>query len=298
MMVPVMLGVMFIIFTLNYITPGDPVRQLLGERTTQEDIDRVTRELGLDRPFAVQFGNYVRNAFRLDFGRSFVSRQPVFTEIASRFPTTMRLAIMGVIVSVLIGVPLGIISATKQYSIFDNTATVVGLLGVSIPNFALGLILVLAFSVRFRIFPPSGFSRPIEWVLPAITIGMSSAAIVMRMTRSSMLEVIRQDYIRTARAKGQKESKVIFRHALKNALIPVITVVGLQFGFLLGGAILTESIFAIPGLGRFMVDSIRQFDYPMVQGGVLFIAITFSFVNLFVDILYAFVDPRIRSQYK
>jgi len=297
-MVPVMLGVMFIIFTLNYITPGDPVRQLLGERTTQEDIDRVTRELGLDRPFAVQFGNYVRNAFRLDFGRSFVSRQPVFTEIASRFPTTMRLAIMGVIVSVLIGVPLGIISATKQYSIFDNTATVVGLLGVSIPNFALGLILVLAFSVRFRIFPPSGFSRPIEWVLPAITIGMSSAAIVMRMTRSSMLEVIRQDYIRTARAKGQKESKVIFRHALKNALIPVITVVGLQFGFLLGGAILTESIFAIPGLGRFMVDSIRQFDYPMVQGGVLFIAITFSFVNLFVDILYAFVDPRIRSQYK
>ena len=298
MMIPVILGVMFIIFTLNYITPGDPIRQLLGDTADPQDIKALTERFGLDQPFLVQFSKYVTNTIRLDFGNSYVSNRLVFTEIASRFPTTMRLALMGVMVAILIGVPLGIISATKQYSIFDNISTVVGLLGVSIPNFWLGMMLILLFSVKLDWFASSGFSTPRQWVLPSITIGMSSAAIIMRMTRSSMLEVIRQDYIRTARAKGQKESKIIFRHALKNALIPVITIVGLQFGFLLGGAVLTESIFSIAGLGRFMVESIRQHDYPIIQGGVLLIAIIFSFVNLLVDVLYAFVDPRIRSQYK
>jgi len=205
---------------------------------------------------------------------------------------------MGAMVAVLIGIPLGIISATKQYTIFDNLAQTVGLIGVSIPNFALGMMLILLFSVQLEIFPPSGFDTPIQWIMPSLTIGMSAAAIVMRMTRSSMLEVIRQDYIRTARAKGQKESVIIFRHALKNALIPVITVVGLQFGFLLGGAAITETIFSIAGLGGFMINSIRSQDFPIVQGGVLLIAIIFSMVNLLVDILYAYVDPRIRSQYK
>jgi peptide/nickel transport system permease protein len=205
---------------------------------------------------------------------------------------------MSVTLSLLIGVPLGIISATKQYSIFDSGATVVGLLGVSIPNFWLGMLLILFFSVTLNVLPATGFMTPAHWVLPTLTIGASGSAIIMRMTRSSMLEVIRQDYIRTARAKGQSERIVIFRHALKNALIPVTTVAGLQFGFMLGGAVLTETIFAIPGVGRYIVDAIGMRDFPVIQGGVLLVAVTFSFVNLGVDILYSFIDPRIRSQYR
>ena len=298
MMIPVLLGVMFVIFTLTYITPGDPVHMLLGDQAPMEDIMELRQQLGLDEPFLVQFGMFASRIVQLDFGTSFVSKRQVFVEIIARFPTTMQLAAMSILISILIGVPLGIISATKQYTIFDNGATVVGLLGVSIPNFWLGLMFIIFFSVNLGWFPSSGFDTPMHWVLPSFTIGISSAAIIMRMTRSSMLEVIRQDYIRTARAKGQKESKIIFSHALKNALIPVITVTGLQFGVLLGGAILTENVYSIPGLGRFMVDSIQRRDYPIIQGGVLLLALVFSFVNLMVDILYAFVDPRIRSQYR
>ena len=298
LLLPVVLGVIFVIFTLSYITDGCPATIMLGEHAPAEDIATLRTALGLDDPFLVQFGRTVANTAQLDFGTSYASRRPVFDEIIARFPTTTRLAGMSIIIAVLLGIPLGILSATKQYTVFDNGATIVGLLGVSIPNFWLGMMFILFFSVRLGWFPSSGFESPIHWVLPTFTIGISSMAIIMRMTRSSMLEVIRQDYIRTARAKGQKESKIIFNHALKNALIPVITVVGLQFGVLLGGAILTETIYSIPGLGRFMVDSIRQRDFPIIQGGVLLIALAFSFVNLMVDILYAFVDPRIRSQYK
>ena len=298
MMVPVLLGVMFVIFTITYITPGDPATMILGEQALAEDIQALRVELGLEAPFLVQFGRFVVNTFMLDFGPSFFTGRPVFTEILARFPVTMHLAAMSVVVSVLIGIPLGILSATKQYTIFDNGATIVGLLGVSIPNFWLGLMFILLFSVHLDWLPPSGFDTPLHWILPSFTIGISSAAIIMRMTRSSMLEVIRQDYIRTARAKGQKESNIILNHALKNALIPVITIVGLQFGMLLGGAVLTETIYAIPGLGRFMIDSNQRRDYPVMQYGVLMLAMTFSFINLVVDVLYAYVDPRIRSQYK
>ncbi|MCL2852452.1 MAG: ABC transporter permease [Defluviitaleaceae bacterium] len=298
MMLPVLVGVMFVIFTLTYITPGDPVMMILGDQAAQEDIVNLRAELGLDQPFLVQFGMFVANTMQFNFGTSFTTGRPVLEEIGFRFPTTMQLAAMSVVISVLIGIPLGILSAVKQYTIFDNGATIIGLLGVSIPNFWLGMMLIILFSVNLGWFPTTGFETPMHWVLPSFTIGISSAAIIMRMTRSSMLEVIRQDYIRTARAKGQKESKIIVSHALKNALIPVITVVGLQFGLLLGGAILTETIYAIPGLGRFMVESIQRRDYPIIQGGVLLLALVFSFVNLLVDILYAFVDPRIRSQYK
>lgn len=216
----------------------------------------------------------------------------------TRFPVTLKLAAFSILIAVSLGIPIGIISATKQYSLFDNVAMVVALLGVSMPNFWQGLLLILLFSVTLGWLPASGFSTWKHMILPAVTIGTSTVAVITRMTRSSMLEVIRQDYIRTARAKGQVESKVINRHALKNALIPIITVVGLQFGYLLSGAVLTESIFAVPGVGRLMVESIKQRDFPVVQGAVLFIAITFSLVNLFVDIMYAYVDPRIRSQYK
>ena len=298
LLIPVVIGVIFVIFSLTYITEGCPATLVLGDQAPPEDIMALREQLGLEDPFFIQFGRYVVNVAQLDFGTSFVSRRPVFDEIIARFPTTVHLAIMSVIIAILLGIPLGIISATKQYTVFDNGATIVGLLGVSIPNFWLGMMFILFFSVRLGWLPPSGFATPMHWILPSFTIGITSMAIIMRMTRSSMLEVIRQDYIRTARAKGQTEMKIIFNHALKNALIPVITVIGLQFGMLLGGAILAETIYSIPGLGRFMVDSIARRDFPVIQGGVLLIALSFSFVNLLVDILYAYVDPRIRSQYR
>ena len=210
----------------------------------------------------------------------------------------MKLTGFSITIAVCFGVPLGILSATKQYSIFDGAATVVGLMGISIPGFWLSMMLILFFSVQLGWLPPSGLDTPRHWILPALSIGISSTAIIMRMTRSSMLEVIRQDYIRTAKAKGQRQSVIIFRHALKNALIPVITIVGLEIGYLLGGAILTENIFSIAGIGRFMVEAISRRDYPVIQGGVLLIAFSVSFINLLVDIIYAFVDPRIRSQYR
>jgi len=296
-MLPVLLGVTFIIFTLTYYTDGDPARIRLGTQASQEDVEAFREQLGLNDPFLEQFVRYVGNVAQLDFGVSFASDRPVFDEIISRFPTTVQLAAMSVVIAMILGIPLGILSATKQYTIFDTSANFIGLMGISIPNFWLSMMLVLFFGVTLRWLPTSGFNTPLHWILPSFSIGLSSTAIIMRMTRSSMLEVLRQDYIRTARAKGQKESKVIIKHALKNALIPVITVVGIEVGVLLGGAILTENIFSINGIGRYMVDSIKTRDYPVIQGGVLLIAFLFSFVNLIVDIIYAYVDPRIKAQF-
>ncbi len=299
MMIPVLLGVMIIVFTINYMTPGDPARMILGDGATQEAVDQVRDELGLDDPYPVQLARYIKNVvFRLDLGESYMTKKPVFTEIATRFPTTLTLAALSVLVSVLVGVSMGIISATKQYSIFDRIATSISLIGVSMPTFWAGLMAVLVFSVKLGWLPPSGSYGPEYWVLPSLTLGLHCSASIMRMTRSSMLEVIRQDYIRTARAKGQKEGHVIVFHALKNAMIPVVTVIGMQFGGLLGGSVLIETVFAIPGLGKYIIDSISTRDYPVVQGGVLLLAISFSIVNLLVDILYAYLDPRIKSQYK
>ena len=297
MMIPVLFGVTFVIFTLLYITPGDPARIMLGESALQANVDELRSELGLDQPFIIQLVNYITKALRGDLGISYVTRLPVTVEIMERFPTTLLLASLSVGVAIIIGVPLGIIAATKQYSLLDNCATIFCLVGVSMPNFWQGLMFIIIFSVTLGLLPSSGFYGPSYWILPAITVGTTGAAVIMRMTRSSMLETIRQDYIRTSRAKGNPEYITINKHALSNALIPVVTVIGLQLGFSLGGAVLTESIFAIPGLGKLMVDSIRARNYPVIQGGVLFIALTFSFVNLAVDILYAFLDPRIKSQY-
>lgn len=298
MMIPVLLGVSLAVFTMNYFTPGDPAVMILGDMATPEDIQMMRTELKLDEPYVVQYVNYVKNIVtKGDFGTSYSTKRPVLEELLERFPNTFKLAGLSVLLSVIIGVTVGIISATRQYSFLDNFATTLSLIGVSMPNFWQGMMLILVFAVYLRWLPPSGFSTPLHWILPAVTIGTSSAASIMRMTRSSMLEVIRQDYIRTARAKGQSERVVIWSHALKNALIPVITVVGLSFGRLLGGAVLTESIFSIAGIGKLMVDSINLRNYPMVQGGVLFIAVVMSIVNLIVDVLYAYVDPRIRTQY-
>lgn len=299
LVIPVMIGVSFLVFTMIHFTPGDPVITILGETASQESIDQLREELGLNDPFIVQYFTYVRNiVVDQDLGRSYVTNRPVASEIISRYPNTLRLALLGVLVSISIGIPLGIISAVKQYTWIDNVAMFFALIGVSMPIFWQGILLIILFSVTFRILPSSGFNTWQQMILPALTLGTGSAAIVARMTRSSMLEVYRQDYIRTARSKGLGEFTVVVRHALRNTLIPVVTIIGLQFGFLLGGAIVTETIFSIPGVGRLMVDAIRQRDMLIVQGGVLVIAFTFSLINLFVDIMYAFLDPKIRAQYK
>ena len=298
-LVPVMLGVSFIVFSLIHFTPGDPAMVILGESAPPEAIAALRTEMGLDDPFLVQYGRYVFNVVtRLDFGRSYVSRRLVFNEIIGQFHNTIKLAALAVTVAVMIGIPAGVIAATHQNKWIDNLTMFFSLLGVSMPIFWQGILLILVFSLTLQWLPSSGFNTWQQMILPSLTLGSGSAAIIARMTRSSMLEVYRQDYVRTARSKGLKERIVVTRHALKNALIPIVTVIGLQFGFLLGGAVLTESIFGIPGLGRLMVNSIRTKDMMIIQGGVLLIAFTFSIINLFVDVLYAYLDPRIRSQYK
>ncbi len=298
MMLPVLIGVSLAIFSLMYFAPGNPADIILGDLATQADKEMFRKEHGLDDPFVVQYLQYLKGIVTQgDLGTSYVTKQPVTIEILQRFPTTCKLAGLSIVIAVIIGVSAGIVSATRQYSMVDNICRIVSMAGVSMPNFWLGMMLILLFSVVLKWLPPSGFSTPRHWILPAVTIGAASAANIMRMTRSSMLEVIRQDYIRTARAKGESERVVIWNHALKNALIPIITVIGLSFGRLLGGAVLTESIFSIAGLGKLMVDAIKVKNIPMIQGGVLFIAFVMVILNLVVDVLYAYADPRIRSQY-
>jgi peptide/nickel transport system permease protein len=298
-LIPVLIGVAFCVFTLLYLTPGDPARMILGDMATENAIREFREKEGMDKPFLVQFGNYVYKAVtKGDIGRSYITKRPVMDEIMQAFPATLRLAAFAIIVAIIIGIPCGILSAIKQYSIFDTATMIFAMIGLSMPVFWLGLLLILLFSVNLHWLPSSGFDTFRAMILPSVTLSAQSISMITRMTRSSMLEVVRADYIRTARSKGQKESVVTWVHALHNALIPVVTLCGLQFGHLLSGAILTESIFAVPGVGRLMVEAIKARDYPMVQGGVLFVAVTFSLVNLFVDLLYAYIDPRIKAQYK
>ena len=298
-LIPVLLGVAFCVFTLLYLTPGDPARMVLGDLATEDAVQEFRNREGLNDPFLVQFGNYVWKAVtKGDIGRSYVTKRSVAQEVLAAFPATLKLSALAMVIAILVGLPCGILSAIKQYSLFDTVTMIFAMIGLSMPVFWLGLLLILLFSVHLRWLPSSGFGTFKAMILPAVSLSAQAISMVTRMTRSSMLEVIRADYIRTARAKGQKESVVIWVHALHNALIPVVTLCGLQFGHLLAGAILTESIFAIPGIGRLMVTSIMQRNYPVVQGGVLFIAIAFSIVNLLVDLVYAYIDPRIKAQYK
>lgn len=290
----VLIGVSIIVFSLLYITPGDPVKLMLGESAAPEAKEQLREELGLNDPFLVQYFNYVKDiAVHQDFGVSYVTKRPVIKEILNVFPNTVLLACSAIVIAMILGVILGIISAVKQYSLIDNFVMAFALIGTSAPIFWIGILMILFFSVKLGWFPPSGYGSFKQMVMPAVALGMQSTAMIARMTRSSMLEIIRQDFVKTARAKGQKEFAVIIKHVFRNALIPIITVVGLQFGMLLGGALLTETVFSIPGLGRLMIESIKMRDYPIVQGSVLFIAACFSLVNLVVDILYAAVDPRI-----
>lgn len=291
--VPVIFGVTLVVFTIMQLVPGDPAVLLAGEGATKETIESLRVQLGLNQPLYVQYMEYVSSIFQGDFGTSLKNNQPVLDEILLRLPITLELAIFSTMITIVLGMAAGIISAVKPYSITDTVVMVIALLGISLPSFWFGLMLMYGFSVKLQIFPVAGWDSLAHIVLPAFTLGAGGAAIVARMTRSSMLEVIRQDYIRTARAKGVKERVIVYKHALRNALIPVITVVGLQFGALLGGTVLVESIFAINGLGRMIVDSIRMRDLPMVQGGVLVASLVFVAVNLLVDILYRFFNKRI-----
>ena len=296
-LVLVLVGVSFLVFLLLYMTPGDPVRMMLGESATPEAQAELRLELGLDDPFLVQYGRYIKNiVVHQDLGTSYSTRRPVLDEIMTVFPNTVKLATAAIIIAVILGTFLGIVSAVKQNSLLDNAVMVLALIGTSAPIFWIGILMIILFSVNLGWLPPSGFGSFKQLIMPALALGMQSTAVVARMTRSSMLEVIRQDFVKTARAKGQKESVVIMKHVFRYALIPVITVVGLQFGTLLGGAMLTEVVFSIPGVGRLMIEAIKQRDFPIVQGSVLFVAACFSLVNLAVDLLYAVVDPKVSKE--
>lgn len=296
MLLPVLFGVSLVSFSLLHLVPGDPAEILAGEEANPEFIKALRQEYGLDQPLYLQYFHFLSHIVRGDFGISIRNREPVINLLKERFLFTLRLSFISILIAGLIGLLAGIISSTKQYSLFDHISMLGALFGISMPIFWFGLLLMLVFSVYLRWFPAGGTGTIMHLILPAIALGASGAAVIARMTRTSMLEVIRQDYIRTARANGVREFIVIHKHALKNAMIPVVTVFGLEFGYMLGGAVLTETVFSLPGIGRLMVEGIFQRDYPIVQGAMLLVATTFVLVNLLTDIAYAFFDPQIRYE--
>jgi peptide/nickel transport system permease protein len=280
------------------LTPGDPARIIVGERATEAQLQLMRDQLGTGKPLPVRYADYVyRLIFKLDFGNSYRTRVPVIDEILIKFPNTLTLALLGVFFSSLIGISLGILSAIKQYSPTDTVSTIAAMFFASIPNFWLGMTLILIFALRLGILPSNGLTSWRHLILPTIALTLPASAGILRLTRSMMLETIRQDYIRTARSKGVREKTIIFKHALKNAMLPIITSLGMHFGSLLGGAIITETVFAIPGLGTHIVNAIRMKDTPVVLASTVFLSIFFSLIMLLVDISYAFLDPRIRVKY-
>jgi len=319
--IPTLLGVSIVIFLMLAITPGDPAELLLGERATEETLENMREHLGLNEPLYVQYGMFLKRLIKFDLGETIWTRQKVWDEIKQRYPATIELSVAAMFLSCFFGIILGIISATKQYSWFDYMSMIASLIGVSIPVFWLGLVLMLVFSLYLGWFPMSGRLgvdvdieiitnfyvldailtrnwaglRDVIWhlTLPAVALSTIPLAIIARMTRSSMLEVLRQDYIKTAKAKGLGQTKVVLKHALRNGLIPVITVIGLQFGIMLGAAILTETVFAWPGVGKWIFDGVVKRDYMVIQGGTMIVASCFVIVNLVVDVLYAVINPRI-----
>lgn len=294
LLLPVLIGVSLVSFGLLQLVPGDPALILAGEEATEEVLTRIRHEYGLNQPLPVQFLAYLRHAVTGDLGISIQSRQPVATLLAQRFPFTLKLAFLAILVSATLGVVAGVVAATRRNSTLDLAALLGSLVGISLPIFWLGLLAILVFSVKLRWLPAGGTGTLAHLILPALVLGAASSAVIARTTRASMLEVLRQDYVRTARAKGVGEQVVIYRHALKNAMIPILTVFGLEFGYNLGGAVLTETVFSLPGVGRLIVEGIFARDYPVVQGALLLVATTFVLVNLLTDVAYAFFDPRIR----
>ncbi|WP_250229406.1 ABC transporter permease [Anaeropeptidivorans aminofermentans] len=297
MIIPVILGVVFIIFFIMDFTPGDPAIMILGEGAKPEEYAALREELGLNDNLLIRYAKYIGDALQGDFGQSYRTNIPVFQEIMARLPYTLNLAVVSTIIAVLIGIPIGVLSAVKQYSASDNISLGVSLLLTSMPSFWFAMMCVLLFSLKLRWLPSLGVDSWKHFILPAIATSSSTLASTLRMTRSTMLEVIRQDYIRTARAKGAAERAIVFGHALRNALLPVITIVGVNFGHALGGAIVIEQVFAIPGLGQLMINAVRSKDIPMVTASILFASIIASLVNLLVDIVYTYVDPRLKSMY-
>ena len=294
---PVLIGISFIIFCIMNLTPGDPAILILGEGATPEAVHQLREEMGLNDPFFLRFGRFILHALRLDFGLSYRTRLPVIQEIIARFPNTLTLSFFAMTLAITVGLPIGVISAVKQYTLVDGISLATALIMTSIPGFWLGLLLMLQFSLRMNLLPAIGADTWQNFVLPSITVAITTIAILIRMTRGTMLEVIRQDYIRTAKSKGASPVRVVFRHALRNALLPVITIIGINFGAMLGGAMIAETVFAMPGLGTLMINSIRMKDTPVVMAAVIVAAIIVGIVNLLVDILYVLIDPRIKSQY-
>jgi peptide/nickel transport system permease protein len=295
--IPVLFGVSVVVFSMLHLVPGDPVKMMLSEfQTSPEQIARLRAQLHLDEPLPKQFGRFLWNALHGDLGYSIRSRRPVLTEILDNLPSTVVLALAGMVVAVVMGVALGVIAAVRQQSWFDTCSMLIALLGVSMPSFWLGLLLIFALSLRLGWLPATGGGDFQHLIMPAVTLGMGAAAIIARLSRSCMLEVLRQEYITTARSKGLWEPLVILRHGLKNALIPVVTIVGLQLGQLLGGTVIIETVFARPGVGRLIVNGILEKDFPLVQGIVLVGATSYVFINLLVDVTYALLDPRIRYE--
>lgn len=324
MLIPVLIGVTILTFSLLHLIPGDPARSMLGEKANEAQLELLREELGLNEPFIIQYGSFLGKIVQGDLGESIQSKEDISTEMLVKLPATVELTIFAMILAIIVGVLAGTIAAVKQYSWFDNISMTGALFGVSLPIFWLGLMMILIFSVYFNILPPSGrLTSGVElenitnfylldsiltgnWLafkdvflhllMPGIALGTIPMAIIARMTRSSMLEVMKQDYIRTAQAKGLKKHLVVFQHALKNAFLPVLTVIGLQFGLLLGGAVLTETIFSWPGVGRYVYLAVLGRDYPIVQSTILIIAVIFVLVNLVTDILYKYFDPRIKFE--
>jgi peptide/nickel transport system permease protein len=297
LMIPILLGISLIVLVLIDITPGDPARIIAGSTATEEEYEQIREDLGLNDPLIVRYTRFIANSLRGNLGKSFITKRAVWPDMMDRFPYTLLLAVLSTVLSIIIGIPLGVYAATNQYSWKDNLAIIASLFCVSMPAFWFALLLIQLFAVKHRILPMAGIEQWQGWILPVVSLALGYASVIARQMRSNMLEVIRQDYIITARAKGLSEHKVLYRHALKNALIPVIMTVGSMFGMSLGGALISEVIFSIPGLGNYTLTGLVNRDYPVIQGSVLFLSALFSIVILLIDIVFAFIDPRIRSQY-
>lgn len=296
-MIPVLLGVSFILFSIMEFSPGDPARMILGEYASQNDVEALREEMGLNEPFLIRYGTYVINMLQGDFGTSYQTKINCATEIVERFPATLKIAGSATLLAAVIGIPIGIISATRQYSKMDVFVTTTAMLFTSIPAFWLGLILIVIFTLNLHLLPSVGSASWKHFIMPALAMSAQLTATLVRMTRSTMLDVIKQDYIRTAKAKGASSKRVILKHALRNTMLPVITILGLDFGNLLGGALIIENVFGISGLGTLMVEAVKSKDTPMLVASVLFASFVGGLVTLIVDVIYTYIDPRVKMQY-
>lgn len=297
LIIPTLILVIFIIFSILNITPGDPARIMLGMDAPAEAVEELNHQLGLDRPMIERFVKYIAGVIHFDFGTSYRTGAPVFNDIFAKFPTTLKLAVCSVIVSALLGIPLGIISAVRQYSLLDYSLTVISLFLASMPGFFLALILILIFALWLGLLPSNGIGTMRHYILPVFTLALPTAALLARMTRTSMLETMRQDYIRTAKAKGASKMRVIVRHALKPSLLPIIVVLGMNFAYLLGGALIIEIVFGLPGIGNIIINAVQMKDTPVIMAVAVFMAVLYKLIMLVVDIIQVIIDPRLKSRF-